>query len=1368
MSFFDFLAGAGRQLNPFDNGATYKNPSGNGQTKSVATQVKDAGFGFLKGAVKPFVATGADVVNSIGNAEVGIAHKLGLAKDVKNQTNKQQFGDKIGDFAGEDTARNFAGNFAQEALTLATPAISKAVGGSIAEGAAGKGFSFLAHPGVGTVLAENGIEKAAPAVLTTAGKVAAGVAEGAAIGGPFNAAGTVASDTPLTAKNLAASTLKGVATGAVLGGVTAGLGEAFHGLKDSQKEIINNKASEYSGLQSGNVINDNGVGTLRDYVDYLHKDYTPEGSTINALTADARNYAQAAGIDVTSGSANEIGSRVENYISQRTQHLKAVNKLAEAGSLDLGKGSLADKLAGESDPAKIKNILDEIAPPEKLDTMSRAIAATNDPKIVSNILKGSHDITAPAETPPVLAPKDVKSAIDAEVQKRLSNPAPEAAAPVDTSVAPPTTPKQGFVETVAKSDNTSPELKQGVEKIAQKDTEVRNQQTLADNAKKRVADDYDGAVEQVKNTKNLTDEDVAIGQELVKRAVKEERINDAVDLVEHLDQKLRDSGRAIKAAGLWDSLSPEGVLKLAERQIRKAREGSKAFTKEGETAAGIKGEVESAGKVGKTQISKVVRDIANGKEDLTTGEKVANKVETAVSPKVKAKADVLVNELTKKIKQELLPENAKATPKSATDVLKEVFGRNKEAQEAFPEAQRILRDKFKDNPKALETLDKFFGSELGLPAADSTITGAIREQLKTNGESISNIISQSWENQKTSVEDISQSLVKEGFDKPSADALAQEVTTRLNKQVGEAKASVLARLAEDVKPKAKATYLDKLNKLSNLGALGDEDYLHIARAKLDLPQLTTETAGKLTDLSQKLQGLGENDPARFDTIRQIGEVIREAAPPPKPSLFRQLLGLPKSILASEDISGVGRQGSFLGTRWVKEYKDAFASQVKYFASEDAYNKDMALIAADPRAGLMKQADLALTGIKEYGKPEEAFPSSLAEKIPGIRASDRAYTGALTKERADVFNHIMDNLEASGVDINNMPESHIKSIGRYINTGSGRGDLGAYLESHSTTLGEALFSPRLWKSRLDVLNPKYYYDLKGPARALALQNAASFAGTAAAILGVAAAAGATVETDARSSDFLKIKVGNTRYDILGGFQQNLVFAWRELSGQKKSSTTGGITDLNSGKFGSANRISILSDLIQSKENPIFSTGATLVTGKDKVGNKVNPATTVGNLFVPLNVQDTYKAIKDTGSIPKGLLKATVPGTVGIGTNTYGVKDIQPSDTQKKLISKITDKGQQEAYTRFFQVTKQAAGTRTNVSDAINEALKANDLKKAQQLATDYNKQYASNFKDWTAQYGKYASDKDLKKLYNQKRITLTKASLKTRLKAIKAK
>ena len=184
----------------------------------------------------------------------------------------------------------------------------------------------------------------------------------------------------------------------------------------------------------------------------------------------------------------------------------------------------------------------------------------------------------------------------------------------------------------------------------------------------------------------------------------------------------------------------------------------------------------------------------------------------------------------------------------------------------------------------------------------------------------------------------------------------------------------------------------------------------------------------------------------------------------------------------------------------------------------------------------------------------------------------------------------------------------------------------------------------------MLNPVYYARLSPKARGTAIQSGEAFATVALATLAAASAAGAAVEWDPRSSDFAKIKIGNTRYDIMGGLQQNIVLAARELTGEKKSSTTGETKSITSGKFGAPSRLSVLSDAIQNKETPVLSAGSRILRGKDIGGNPVNPWNEIDKLFIPLSPAQTYSTIKDKGLVPGLALSA--PGFVGAGVQTYG--------------------------------------------------------------------------------------------------------------------
>lgn len=842
----------------------------------------------------------------------------------------------------------------------------------------------------------------------------------------------------------------------------------------------------------------------------------------------------------------------------------------------------------------------------------------------------------------------------------LNGEGPDVAPKATPTVTEPLTGKErprAVLKKIQESDVATPEVKQAVASISPQTYHdaVGNPETVA--AAKAVvdADPQKALTDFLTKSDLMNHDDEALGYQLLTHAQANGDMSSVPAIAEKLASAGTAGGRAVQIHAIYNRLTPEGTLRYAARQLQKSREAisstrpfSKGIGVEKDVAQEARDSVENV-PVDLKDVKTAVRIAA---DETTTGEKVAKRVEKTVTPSVKKKADTLVDELTKKVKQEMLPVKAGAPKKSSIDVLREVFSRNGEAQEAYPEAQRILKEKFADNPKALEQLDKFFNTELGLPTASKTIDSAIKEQLVKNETKIAEIIHKSYSTQTQSIDDVATALTKEGFDADSAKKIATEVTSRLNEAVQNTKINTLSRLAREVPKRQLPTYLDKINKLSNLGALTDHDYLELARTKLDLPQLTPDIAKDVHDLSQKMQDMPPGY-ERDQIAHQIQERIGDAIPKTKQQIAAELISAPKSLMASFDLSGTLRQGGVLGSRFPSEAKQAFKNQVEYFSSQEKFDRGMSEIKQDPLFDAANRADVAMTGVDGS---EEAFVSQLPEKIPlfgrGIQASDRAYTGGLTKLRFLAFKHIANDLRDEGIDINSFSDEQLKSIGKFINTASGRG-YGAkngLFEKVAPALNRTLFSPRLWKSRLDMLNPAYYYKLDPVAQKYAIQSAGSFASIAGVVLGLAAAAGAQVSMDPRSSDFLKIKAGDTRYDILGGFQQNLVFAARELSGQKVNSSTGAVTKLNDGSFGGATRLSVLSDLVQNKENPVISTGAELLNGQDNNGNPVNPKSELAKLLIPLNLQDTYTLAKNKDPLT-ALFGAAIPGSVGVGVNTY---------------------------------------------------------------------------------------------------------------------
>lgn len=474
----------------------------------------------------------------------------------------------------------------------------------------------------------------------------------------------------------------------------------------------------------------------------------------------------------------------------------------------------------------------------------------------------------------------------------------------------------------------------------------------------------------------------------------------------------------------------------------------------------------------------------------------------------------------------------------------------------------------------------------------------------------------------------------------------------------------------------------------------------------------------------------------------------------------QLFGNARAAKSTLDFSMGGRQGLFVAGRHPAEWAKANIESVKYAKDAKYFDKEMAAIHGDEWGKLIDEYNPSvLTG--GGGHEEQYAATDIVGKVPGVKGAERAYTGGLTTLRKEVLTKAFRAYGNNAEEVKQaLGDKGISGLIEAVSTLTGRGGkAGGFVSKHATTLQEALFSPRLWASRLQPLNPAFWKRIGPAGRKEAMESLGSFAAVAGVVLGAAVAAGAEVETDPRSSDFLKIKVGDTRYDILGGFQQNLVFGARQLSGSTKSSTTGAITKFGD-KFGGPTRLSSAADLARNKANPVIGAAANILEGKDKAGNKINPATEIGQLFVPINIQQAFDARKNPKDVLKGL-----PDVVGIGSQTYGVKDTKLTDKQKIQVDKITDPKKKEGYTLFYQTAKNAAGTRSGVSEAINKALEAKDLKGAQKLAKDYNDNYSKAFDDWRSKYKGY-TDARLAKEFRSNKINLTPASIKSRLKTIK--
>lgn len=411
--------------------------------------------------------------------------------------------------------------------------------------------------------------------------------------------------------------------------------------------------------------------------------------------------------------------------------------------------------------------------------------------------------------------------------------------------------------------------------------------------------------------------------------------------------------------------------------------------------------------------------------------------------------------------------------------------------------------------------------------------------------------------------------------------------------------------------------------------LGDWERVHARDALLGLFQaegFKLPTRGELQVL-EKVFGsdLVETLLSKQDNVSQLKK------------LGMELVNAPRALTASFDLSAPLRQGLFIGAGHPKAFASAFGQMFKYWKSPEAIRELEMQMAQDPVYELAHRAGLAITKPGSVlGQQEERFAGTLVQKIPGIGASERAYSGFLNKIRFDVFKSMVKDSQNAGIELG---DQELKQIGAFVNAASGRGNLPTSLAGHAETLNAVLFSPRLMASRLYLLNPVNYVKASPVVRQHAIRSLLSLGALATTVLAAAKAAGADVEMDMTSPDWGKVKVGDTRWDIGGGFTQYLRTGARMAQALREGE---GLSE----KITGAAKPTL--PFLRNKLAPVPSLVADLWKGTDFAGQPIKLDQALLSRFTPLILQDTWSAMQSMGwaGIP-----ATIPSVFGVGVSTY---------------------------------------------------------------------------------------------------------------------
>lgn len=303
-----------------------------------------------------------------------------------------------------------------------------------------------------------------------------------------------------------------------------------------------------------------------------------------------------------------------------------------------------------------------------------------------------------------------------------------------------------------------------------------------------------------------------------------------------------------------------------------------------------------------------------------------------------------------------------------------------------------------------------------------------------------------------------------------------------------------------------------------------------------------------------------------------------------------------------------------------------------------------------------------------GVREEDIPTSVPEKIPLLgrlfSASDVAYEAGAMRLRADIADKLYKIAENQKVNLDDKFE--VGSINEIVNSLTGRGNLNAWLtENGQKALNVTFFSPKNVKSNIDFLTAHAGQNVSKFAKKQAGQNLMSTLGVMGVVLGLANTLWPdSVELDPRSSDFGKIKIGNTRFDVSGGLASYMVLLGRMWTGETKSTLTGLITKKGE-EFGSGSKMDFLWDFTENKFSPVASLLKTLWLKEDFKGEPITKVDALIQSVIPIPLGSAYETFKDPNSAP--LLLALLADSIGFGASTFGTKMTEAEKTFEQIMS-----------------------------------------------------------------------------------------------------
>jgi len=406
-----------------------------------------------------------------------------------------------------------------------------------------------------------------------------------------------------------------------------------------------------------------------------------------------------------------------------------------------------------------------------------------------------------------------------------------------------------------------------------------------------------------------------------------------------------------------------------------------------------------------------------------------------------------------------------------------------------------------------------------------------------------------------------------------------------------------------------------------------------------------------------------------------------------------LTGLTRALQAGLDLSAFGVQlAVYTSSTSPSKVLYSVKESLKFLSSEKYEKEFFARLQTHPLYPIMKASGLALQypnsklGSRDYQLSGSAinkvynalvFPlkfvnNKLYERATTFnpyRATERAFTGAIDTARIQMFTEFVKDLEQNGISFENNPEQY-KIAADATNNLTFRGKLGR-LEGVSRELAVVFFAPRKVAASLALVNPVYYAQVGMGSKVVAkrlMLKMATFISMATMLTLLVKATQDSEDEDSNpdvfntySSDFMKLRIGNTRIDMFGGLNQNIVFFARQIMGLYKKTSSYKTEELGGAPF-IPTRLGLVGQFTKNKLAP---TTSLLTTYLDQSkGREVDWDTEAVESVAPMWTASIKELYKEHPTEIASFL--TFMSLIGQSMNTYGTAEFLDKDKDRKYI------------------------------------------------------------------------------------------------------